>query len=76
MTPRLVLAACALLFWLGQNLALGLDFQRLQQELQTRFNEAGAAIFKDWPQLLGTRQSLAATQLLHKNVTGPAVSRN
>ena len=53
MTPRLVLAACALLFWLGQNLALGLDFQRLQQELQTRFNGAGEAIFNDWQLLLG-----------------------
>lgn len=56
MTPRLVLAACALLFWLGQNLALGLDFQRLQQELQTRFNGAGEAIFNDWQLLLGRIQ--------------------
>lgn len=76
MPPRLVLAACALRCWPGQNRALALDLQRLQQKLQTRFNEAGAAIFKDWPQLLGARQSLAATQLLHENVTGPAVSRN
>ena len=66
MTPRLVLAACALLFWLGQNLALGLDFQRLQQELQTRFNGAGEAIFNDWQLLLGRIQGATESERIRR----------
>ena len=66
MTPRLVLAACALLFWLGQNLALGLDFQRLQQELQTRFNGAGEAIFNDWQLLLGRIQGAPESERIRR----------
>lgn len=66
MTPRLVLAACALLFWLGQNLALGLDFQRLQQELQTRFNGAGEVIFNDWQLLLGRIQDAPESERIRR----------
>lgn len=66
MIPRLVLAACALLFWLGQNFALGLDFQRLQQELQMRFSGAGEAIFNDWQLLLRRTQAAPESERIRQ----------
>ncbi|MFV0370110.1 MAG: transglutaminase-like cysteine peptidase [Azonexus sp.] len=66
MAPRLVLAVCALFFWLGQNFALGLDFQRLQQALQARFNGAGQAIFSDWQQMLGNARGSAESERVRR----------
>lgn len=66
MLLRRVLAICVLSVWLGQHFALGLDFQRLQAQLQSRFNGAGQAVFTDWQQLLGNARGTSENERLRR----------
>lgn len=63
---RYFAGAIAVFFYFSLAPVFGLDFDRLQQSLVSRFGPAPMMIFKDWQRLLGENQSHSESERLQR----------